>query len=92
MGSAYIGGHLRAFLCSNGTATDLNNVIASSSGWTLTGAGAINDNGWIVGYGTNSSGQSDAFLLTPTPEPSTCALGALGFLGLVGSRWFSRRA
>jgi hypothetical protein len=29
---------------------------------------------------------------TPTPEPSTCALAALGFLGLVGSRWFRRRA
>jgi len=29
---------------------------------------------------------------TPTPEPSTYVLGALGFLGLVGSRWFARRA
>ena len=44
---------------------DLNSLIATNSGWTLQSANAINDNGQIVGYGINPSGQMDAFLLTP---------------------------
>lgn len=63
-----------AFLYSNGSMIDLNNLIAPDSGWTLDDAAAINDNGWIVGVGYNPSGQGDAFLLTPIPEPSTFAL------------------
>ncbi len=72
-----------AFLYSNGTMTDLNTLIASSSGWTLIQANAINDEGQIVGIGTNPAGQEDAFLLTPTPEPATLTLLALGGLALV---------
>lgn len=44
---------------------NLNSLIPTSSRWTLTNATGINDNGLIVGYGTNPSGQTDAFLLTP---------------------------
>ena len=54
--------------------TDLNSLIPSSSGWTLESANDINDSGWIVGVGLNPSGQTDAFLLAPVPEPSTVAL------------------
>ena len=36
------------------------------SGWTWTEANAINDSGWIVGYGVNSTGHTDAFLLQPS--------------------------
>jgi probable HAF family extracellular repeat protein len=57
-----------AFLYSGGNMTDLNSLIASNSGWMLKWATAINDNGCIVGYGTNATGQSDAFLLTPIPQ------------------------
>lgn len=76
-----------AFLDSGGTMEDLNTLIPSGSGWTLEQANGINDNGQIVGYGINSSGQSDAFLLTPTPEPSTFAFLCVGAIGLLAYRW-----
>jgi probable HAF family extracellular repeat protein len=63
-----------AFVYAGGVMSDLNNDIGSSSGWTLQDALGINDNGQIVGYGTNPSGQIDAFLLTPIPEPGVPAL------------------
>jgi probable HAF family extracellular repeat protein len=80
-------GNIHAFLYGNGVMTDLNSLIPAGSGWTLTDANAINDNGQIVGYGTNPSGQTDAFLLTPTPEPSTLALLGAGAIGLLGFAW-----
>ena len=70
--------------------TDLNSLISPSSGWTLTEAAAINGNGWIVGCGTNPSGQVDAFLLTPVPEPSALALLGAGVIGLVAYGWRRR--
>ena len=79
VGDAYTTGNAAddAFLFTNGTMTDLNSLIDPSSGWYLWHANAINDNGEIVGTGTNPSGQTDAFLLTPvspTPEPSSLVL------------------
>ena len=62
---------------------DLNTLIDPTSGWTLQSATALNDNGQIVGYGLNSAGQQDAFLLTPTPEPATLSLLAMGAMGLL---------
>ncbi len=44
---------------------DLNDLIATNSGWKLVEASAINDNGQIVGVGVNPSGGKEAFLLTP---------------------------
>jgi probable HAF family extracellular repeat protein len=82
------GNYSRAFVYGNGTMQDLNSMISSSK-WTLTDAMAINDNGWIVGYGTNPDGYTHAFLLTPIPEPSTFALLGIGAIGLTG--WASRR-
>ena len=66
---------------------DLNSTISSQSSWTLLDATAINDQGQIVGYGANPSGQDHAFLLTPVPEPSTFALLGVGAIGLVGWAW-----
>ena len=43
---------------------DLNRLIAPTSGWVLWDATAINDCGQIVGYGVNSVGGVDAYLLT----------------------------
>ena len=54
-----------AFLYSNGQMNDLRGLIQVTSGWTLTGARAINNRGQIVGYGTNPAGLAHAFLLTP---------------------------
>jgi probable HAF family extracellular repeat protein len=79
-------GALHAFLYSGGTMTDLNTLIDPSSGWTLQEATAINAAGQIVGAGLNSARQSDAFLLTPVPEPATSSLLVLGALALLRRR------
>ena len=53
-----------AYLCSNGKMQDLNKLIPAGSGWILTQANGINDEGEIVGFGT-IKGHQHAFLLTP---------------------------
>ena len=80
-----------AFLYSNGSMTDLNSLIDPASGWTLHYAFAINDSGQIVGTGNNSLRQAHAFLLTPTPEPSTLALLAAGAGSLLLMAWRRRK-
>jgi probable HAF family extracellular repeat protein len=67
-----------AFIDSDGIMTDLNSLIPANSDWDLINAEGINNSGQILGFGTNPSGQTDAFLLTPTPEPSTVALSVAG--------------
>jgi probable HAF family extracellular repeat protein len=79
-----------AFIYSDGAMTDLNSLIDQNSGWVLRSATGINNAGDIVGYGTDSSGQTHAFLLTPetspsgsssVPEPASAAtLGVAGLL------------
>ncbi len=62
-GSAY-----HAFVwTSAGGMQDLNNMLTPSApaGWTLQYAYGVDDAGHIVGYGTNASGATHAFLLTP---------------------------
>ena len=73
-------GDYHAFLWSGGTMQDLDSLIPSSLNWNLQYANGINDSGQICGVGINPSGQTDAFLLTPspTPEPSTLALLCAG--------------
>src|SRR5215471_9567114 len=48
----YTGSVYHAFVYSNGKMQDLNKLIPSNSGWTLSTAYSINDAGQIVGYGT----------------------------------------
>jgi probable HAF family extracellular repeat protein len=67
-----------AFLYSDGTMYNLDDLLADGTGWNLTEAIAINDSGEILAYGTyNGVGQE--VILTessvppfqePTPEPS----------------------
>jgi probable HAF family extracellular repeat protein len=45
---------------------DLNNLIASDSGWFLSEARGVNSSGQIVGKGT-INGETHAYLLTPVP-------------------------
>jgi probable HAF family extracellular repeat protein len=60
---------------------DLNTLLPQGSGWTLTDAYSINDNGWIVGQGINPNGDYHAYLLTP--EPITLVLLGLGGLSVI---------
>jgi probable HAF family extracellular repeat protein len=48
--------------------TDLNNVVAGNSGWTITSANAINGSGQIAANATNAAGQQHAVLLSPIPQ------------------------
>ena len=48
------------------TRTDLNSLLDPGSGWTLTAAHGINDNGWIVGEGI-INGETHGFVLVPEP-------------------------
>jgi probable HAF family extracellular repeat protein len=66
-------GLFRAFLFHNGTMWDLNKLISPDSGWALEVATGINDNGQIVGQGSNPAHQSHAFLLIPY-TPATLAV------------------
>ena len=82
----------RAVTWIDGQVVDLNSLLPASvvdEGWVLTGANAINDNGQIVGQAFNAkTSVTDAFVLTPVPEPGTLAMMLLG-LGAVamGARW-----
>jgi probable HAF family extracellular repeat protein len=49
----------------NGTVTNLNDWLPAGSGWTLNVASAINDSGWITGWGVVPSGATRAFLFKP---------------------------
>jgi probable HAF family extracellular repeat protein len=101
------GGDYHATLWEGGSVLDLNSFLSASmiaAGWVLSEAGAINDNGWIVGTATNSltlytsgfllqpttpfAGRIRALAVTPVPEPATYGMLAAG-LGLVG--WMARR-
>jgi probable HAF family extracellular repeat protein len=71
-----------AFLWDKGQMKDLNDLLPPDSGWVLTTANGINDQGWIVGSGSYLGGPEQGFLLVP--EPATLSLLAVG--GLVALR------
>ena len=79
-------GSSAAVLYRAGAMVNLNRLIDPASRWKLTDAQAINDEGQIVGFGIAPSGRTDAFLLTPLPEPVGCGLLAMGLLMLAARR------
>jgi len=90
---SFVSGPERAFVWTSANGMiDLNTVLdASGDGWFLYDAYAINDAGQIAGYGASPvTGESQAFLLTPIPEPSSL-LALLCGLGGVGMMWRKRR-
>jgi probable HAF family extracellular repeat protein len=60
---------------------DLNDIIAGGSGWTLSFARDVNDDGQIVGYGEHQ-GQKQGFLLGP-------ASGVVVDFGVVGFYYYA---
>lgn len=64
----------------NGNNIDINALLPQDSGWILTHAYSINDNGWIVGQGINPAGEIHAYLLTP--EPTSLLLFGLAGVAL----------
>jgi probable HAF family extracellular repeat protein len=54
-----------AFIYSGGTVQDLNNLIPANSGYTITDAAAINDNGQIIAQASDATTSEAAVLLTP---------------------------
>jgi probable HAF family extracellular repeat protein len=71
-------GPRHAFLWQNGTMTDMNTLLPRKSGWVLTNATTINNDGQIVGSGT-IGGQSHAFLMVPgAPALQAESAGAQG--------------
>jgi len=69
-----LNGQVGAYLDTGSGFVDLNTLIDPNAGWTLLAANGINDAGQIVGYGSGPDGNTDAFLLTPVPEPATGVL------------------
>ncbi|HTU89209.1 MAG TPA: hypothetical protein VMF69_03850 [Gemmataceae bacterium] len=68
-------GNGASFVYTNGVATNLQSVLSGNSGFTLTDAIAINDNGQILATATDASGTEHALLLNPTATPTLSLSG-----------------
>jgi len=93
-------GGYHAFLYSGGIFQDLNDLIDSSLGWTLTLAADINDQGQIAARGCKAGNQCADLLLTlaatdggggdpsavPEPEAFTAGIAGLALFGLLRRR------
>jgi probable HAF family extracellular repeat protein len=72
-----------AFLYSGGQMIDLNSLLPPNSGWTLTSAYGINDNGQIAGVGAGPDGLTHAFLLTLDGGDSAGSSVSVRIAGLI---------
>jgi uncharacterized membrane protein len=70
---------LQPFVSDGISMRNLNDLIDPASGWRLSLAQNINNMGQIVVLGTRSDQPwGHGLLLTPTPEPTACAMPVLG--------------
>jgi len=82
---SYMGG-THAALWQDGVLLDINDLVTTQPGWTLTEAWSINDSGLIVANESNwDTRDSHIVVLVPVPEPSSilvvlCGVGGLGLL------------
>jgi probable HAF family extracellular repeat protein len=85
---AFIGTSNPAGVCfyANGSWTSLASLIDPQDGVTVAAAGAVNDAGQIAFIGDGPDGLEHAYLLSPTPEPATLSLLALGGLAAMKRR------
>jgi len=78
----------------DGVAVDLNTLIDPASGWTLTKACDISEDGlWVGGEGLYDPGSMPAYdrlWLIQVPEPATLSLLALGGLAMIRRRRLAR--
>jgi hypothetical protein len=95
-----VGSSWHAAMWQGGVLTDLQSYYGPTglnilNGFTLNNATAIDNNGDIVGFGTDSSGHTNqAFEIlnvAATPEPGTMTLLAAGLIGLAAYAWRKRR-
>jgi probable HAF family extracellular repeat protein len=94
-----------AFLYESGKMIDLNSMISATSGFTITGATAINNLGQIIATGTGANGSLESLLLTPSNLPTPAAVidpfpgpeqpvpepSTLAFIAVVGAALGLRR-
>lgn len=66
--------HAVMWLPDSVAAVDLNELVDPASGWTLTKASGINNDGWIIGNGIGPDGYNQPFVLAPVPEPGSIFL------------------
>ncbi|MEA5112553.1 MAG: hypothetical protein VB050_00850 [Geobacteraceae bacterium] len=78
-----------SFIYENGAMSDLTSLLTAGSGWDLSYAMALNDQGQIIGYG-KLNGVTHGYLLSPVtapvPIPAAAWLLGSGLLSLVGIR------
>ena len=93
VGSSDIAGGFgtHAFYFSDRQMVDLNNVTSGLNGFVLQSAQAINDKGYIVGYGKSNTG-IHAFLLSPMSVPEPCNLTVLISMAASGVVFRKKRA
>ena len=98
--SAIASGTSHAFvygLGGNNTMQDMNTVFGSSgyniipSGWTLTDAYGIDNDGDIAGFASNGTYNRAFLIAASVPEPCTLLLAAIGLAGLLAYAWKKRQ-
>jgi hypothetical protein len=82
----------------DGSVLDLNDLIDPASGWLLTDARCITENGWIMGFGSfdpDGAGTQAAYqrlYIMQVPEPEALTLLVCGSVLFLRTRWARRRA
>ena len=87
-----IGQGTRAVFWEDGGITDLNSLVTLPTGWTLREAVDVNDQGDIVGWGTDVQGVQFTFLLDAPELPAAVPLPAMVIPGAVVGAWVAGRS